>query len=225
MIEQIIVDEIYHTLRQKLVTLGYLPDIMDYDIMNSDTVIVNQQVLAYEAACKAIKDGPKGYCIDLISFSSNASKGEKKTPRIVIDVHQFLPGDIGNDTTVWYKKINNYYVRQRNSPLVSNLTFCIYAVAANSSQMVMLNHIIMNTIPALGYMKPTDSPDLLESNNFFVALRDKGHTPDLPAGIIERYFIYEIPDIQEIETITIPGNIVPISEIELILKTLEEDTP
>lgn len=223
MIEKIVTDEIYETLRQKLVLLGYLPDILTYDTMNNDVNIVESEMTRYDTDLKAIVTA-KGFAIDLKGFGSNLSKSEKAVPRIVIDIHQFLPGNLGNDTNIYYElHPDGYYIRKRDAPVLSNLIFCVYAVAKNQQQIILLNDIIINTIPFRGYMKRTNEAALRYSNNFFVQIKDKGHTPGLPEGILERYFIYEIPDLQEIRPIIITGdNIVPISEIDTEIKLEEE---
>lgn len=228
MIEEVITNTIFQTVREKIVAEGYLPNINDFDIMNADPVIVKQQVDLYKASLKEIADGPKKWAIELFNYTSNEAKGEKKTPRIVIDVHQFLPGKLGNDTSIRYEMTvlednSVVYLRKRDAPQLSDLTYCVYAVASNAAQMRMMNHIIMNSLPYKGYMKPEGEPELLQFGNFFNVLRDKGHTPELAEGLMERYYIYDIPDIQEVETITLSGDPIALMNEITLLSVLQDE--
>lgn len=222
MIERIISDDLYETLRQKLIISGYLPDITTIpNIMSNDVNEVEIAMEEYNAAIADIVDN-NGFCIELFGYTSNNTKGERKTPRIVIDLHQFLPSQIGNDTSASYEKIRGpegeHYHRVRKSSLLSDLTFAVYIVGNNSEQMMVMNKLVMETLPHRGYIKRPEDENLSHHNNYFVRLKDKGHTQGLPEGILERYFIYEMPEIDEMDKIYIPGNITPINEIDLEVK-------
>jgi hypothetical protein len=220
MLEKIVTDTIFETLREKLVDAAYLPEVTDIpNLESSDPDLAKVAIATYQTRLDAVVN-QKGFCIDLKPYGSNHDKGEKKVPRIVIDVHQFLPGTLGNDTIPNYElhESGTYYVRTKSFSLLSNLTFCVYAVGNTAEHMQTMNHLIMQALPYRGYMKPTTEEDLLPSNNFFTILRDKGHTPELPEGILERYYIYEIPDLEEVERIYLPGTIARISEITLNLE-------
>lgn len=226
MLEKIVTDTIFETIRELLVEKGYIPEVTDIpNIESSDPVLAKAAIDIYQTRMDAVI-AQKGFCIDLKPYGSNHDKGEKKVPRIVIDVHQFLPGTLGNDTTPNYElhESGTYYIRTRSYSLLSNLTFCVYAVGNTAEHMQTMNHLIMQALPYRGYMKPTTEDDLLPSNNFFTILRDKGHTPELPEGILERYYIYEIPDLEEIERVFIPGQVALIEEITLNIETQSSST-
>lgn len=219
-LEQDIVDMLFEVLRQKVVVEGYLPDIKLFpDTQSNDPDIVEP---AMELWMQAMKDiaADKGFCIDVQGFSSNQYKDDKKVARIVIDVHQFLPSELGNDTSVYYDKFTNpdgsiYYIRKRGVSLLSDLTYSIYALGVNANQVILMNKMIMEVMPHRGYLKPLAEPTLLSSGNFFVRLIDKGRTFELPKGIIERYFVYQMTDLQETGPDTIPGTVPGINDITI----------
>lgn len=222
MIEKIISDNIYQVLRNKLVAEGFLPDTsLLNDLLSSDVDLVKAAKESYKTLLVQIKSD-KGFTIGLYPYGSSQEKGEKKVPRIVIDIHNMLPSDVGNDPSQFYELITEpggvqHFIRKKSYNLLSNLTFCIYAVCNTAEQMFTLNKLILSALPHRDYMKPFSEEQLLPYNNFFTVLRDKGKTEDLNEGIMERYYIYEVMDLEEMESIIISGeNITPINEIALL---------
>lgn len=219
-IEKRITDMLFEVIRQKLVVEGWLPDITLFpDTQLDDPDLVEAAFDLFEAQMLTIAQ-TKGYCIDVLGFSSNQYKDEKKVCRIVIDVQQFLPSELGNETAPEYIPHENpdgsiYYTRMQGITSLSDLTFTVYAIGYRSEQMIIMNKLIMECLPRRGYLKPKEEPALLHSQNFFIRLTDKGRTPELPIGLIERYFVYQVMDCQETEGTILPGNISAIKDISL----------
>lgn len=212
-------DLIYETLRQKCVVEGYTPDIAQIpNIDSEDLDLADAAFEEYDTQLKAIA-ASKGFAIHVLGFSSNQYKDEKKVCRIVVDINQFLPSELGNDTTPTYKRHevedNIYYTKSISPTQLADLTFTIYAIGYRSEHIITMNKIIMSCLPKRGYIKPIDEQTLLPYNNFFVRLNDKGNTPYLPLGIMERYLIYQIMDVNEEEDTPIPGQTPAIKEINL----------
>lgn len=214
LIEQYIERTIYHAMREKLVVEGWLPDIMNYDVENPDPNIAKAAVDSYYAQMKTIANNKK-FAIEVFNFGSNQTKGMKKVPRIVIDTLQFLPGMIGNDTTPQYVKNEEtgYYTRETSESIRSDLNFNIYAVGNTSEQMRVMNNLIVSVFPKRGYIKTLDNSQLQLSGNFFVRMIDAQKDDDLPEGVMERIFRFEIPDLNEIDNQVLEGNISPMKEI------------
>lgn len=210
--EEIIQLTIYHALREKLVVEGWLPDIFDYDVENPDKGISQLAVKAYTDAMKAIA-ATKGYCIEIFPFSSNEAKGYKKVPRIVIDTLQFLPGFLGNDTQMTYERQGDYYVRVQSENLLSDLDFNVYIIGNTARQIRVMNDIVSQVLPKRGYIKRYNS-DFLKSGNYYIKLTDAQKSENLPEGIIERIFRYELPEVQDLPDTIFAGNISPIKTIE-----------
>ena len=100
--EEIVSLTIYNALRSTVVVKGYLPDIQDFDVDNEDINIAKAQSDLYLNAMKVIA-ADKGYCIEVLPYSSNQNKGYKKVPRIVVDIQSFLPGNIGTNPAGYYE--------------------------------------------------------------------------------------------------------------------------
>ena len=107
------------------------------------------------------------------------------------------------------------YVRKINNPVLSDLQFFVYAVANSVEQLYIMNEIIMSTLPYQGYIKKYNTEGLQPYNNLFVILNDKGVTRNNNEGVSERYFNYEIPDIQELPDVIAAIGISPIKEIKV----------
>lgn len=229
MIEKIISDTIFHSIREILIADGWYPDaksIPNYD--SNDINLAKAAKVTFENQKNNIVDN-KGFCIDLLGYSSNQYKDIKKVPRIVVDIHQFLPNDIGTDTKVYYEKAEiestEVYLRKRTNPLLSDLDFTIYIEGINSNQIIVMNEIVNRAIPYKGYIKPLNEESLLPYNNYFVHLIDKGRSSELLEGIMERFFSYRITDIMEIPENILSDYISKITEIDLETKTEEVPNP
>lgn len=220
LIEEQVTTMLFHILREKMVVSGWTPDIKLFPNIDSDDPDeVEAASDLYNAACASIKND-RGFCVEVIGFSSNQYKDDKKVARIVLDVQQFLPSDLGNDTTSYYEKVvvDNVerYIRKRGVSLLSDLSFSIYALGINAKQIMIMNNLIMEAIPTRGYLKNPELPGLSVSGNFFVRLTDKGRTAELPVGIIERYYMYQMTDIQETPPTTLPGYVPPMTSVDII---------
>lgn len=215
--EQLVTRSIFHSIRERLVSEGWLPDIMALDIDNPNDTNAQSAAkqMQWENQLKAIAQN-KGYVIELFNYGSNQTKGLKKVPRIVINNMSFLPSaEIGNDPSVFYEREGDYFTRKQSDNLLSDLTFVVYAVGNKDEQMYNMNAMILKSLPKMGYIKYYNE-DFLYSGNLFVKLTDKGETEDLPEGIMERYFVYQMKDLEEIEPTELENkNIVPIDDINL----------
>lgn len=213
--EDIVTKSIFHAVRERLVSEGYLFDLVaiDYDNPTDTPEETKLKTDEYEQGMKDIAN-TKGYAIELFSFSNSQTKGYKKVPRIVIDIQFIIPGNLGNEVAKYYEKTGNYYISKQSQPILSDLTFMVYAVGNSAKQMVVMNQLILQSLPTRGYIK-LYSEDFKFSQNLFVDLIDKGKTDGLQEGTIERWFKYQIPDITEIDERIISDNIAPINDINL----------
>jgi hypothetical protein len=215
-IEEIISKTIFKTLRQEVVSRGYLPNINNYDIDNTNDTLAKEAIQSYKQAQLAIRN-ERGFCIEIFPFSNNQSKGYKSVPRIVVDVLEFLPGKIGLDPRSFFEfnSLSNSYIRKKSSPLLSELNFMVYASGNSAEQVILMNDIIMTCLPMRGYIKKYDEETLKPSNNWFIVLEDKGKRDNLEEGITERFYRFLIEDINELPDIVLEDNIPSIIHIEL----------
>lgn len=215
--EQIVTRSVFESVRQRLVVNGWLPDITALDIDNvTDTPAQSQQKMQqWQQQLKAIETS-KGYAIELFNYGSNQAKGSKKVPRIVINNASFLPsGEIGNDPSVSYIKQGDYYIKEQAENVLSDLMIIIYAIGNTDEQMYNMNQLILKGLSRRGYLKKYDLDLPLFSGNFFSVLTDKGETEALEEGVMERYFVYSIKDLAEIEPELGDEQIAPINDINI----------
>lgn len=219
-LQELLERSIFHSIREITVAEGYLPDIKDYDIENTNLTEATLAKEQFELAKVNIVNN-MGFVVDIFSSGNNQAKGIKKVPRIVIDTVSYLPGIMGGDTTPVYTNINGVYVKTKNASVTSDLTFNVYVVSNTIKQARILNAIISRALPRRGYIKTYLNSTIEFSGNIFIKFMMHGDSNDLAEGIIESYFNYEAPDIFENLPETIPTivngqpfNIVPISEID-----------
>ena len=222
-LEELIELTVFELIRKKLVQLGWLPDINGYNI---ESLVDSVAIAAAESfrADKASIANSKGFCIEVFPFSSNQAKGFKKVPRIVIDSLQFLPSMLGNDTKAFYELSGEKYVLKQAESTLSDFSFNIYIVGNTAEQIRVMNHILMSVLPKRGYIKRYNE-DFKASGNFYVKLLDAQKSEDLPEGIIERVFRYEIPEVSELEpTIISSYDIAKIQSIQLLIETFDKNS-
>lgn len=220
-IEELLERSVFHLLRELVVAEGYLPNIRDYDIENTNLTIATTEQTRYDNQIISIAQS-MGFVIDIFGSSNNQVKDFKKAPRIVIDTVSFQPGSLGGDTTPIYVLTNGVYVKNNNPSLTSDFYYNIYVVAENIKQLRTLTAIVSAALPRRGYIKTYIDNTLQHSGNLFNYFVGSGDTSDAAEGLFEKYFNYTIPDIFEtlpkvIDT-TVGGkefDIVPINDIQL----------
>lgn len=202
---------IYESIRLEIVDKGYLPDIAD-DISFPKTAsgaLTEAGNTAWRTAQQAIKDDTtKGFTIELFNFSSAQAKGLKQVPRIVIIPLDFVPGTLGGDETRYHTKNQADWSVARRPPQTSDFTVQIALVGNSAKQMRILKGIIQLAMPRRGYVKVYDNPD----DVFLVLQQNFVNEPDNAEGVLEKLYLYEIPDLYE--TLNTPlGNVASIAEI------------
>lgn len=218
--EELVSNTLYHALRERFVLDGWTPDVLLIPGFDSnDPDVAAAAATEYETQLLAIQNA-KGFCVEVFGYSSNQYKDNKKIARVVLDVNQFIPSDIGNDTSVFYENISpsgspKTYQKRKAVSLISDLHFTVYAVGSNSKQIFTLNQAIIETLPHRGYIKKKGETGLLQTGNYFMHLLDKGNTGELPIGIMERFYMYVITDLEEIPSTTLPGTTPGVLDINL----------
>ena len=218
-LQELLERSIFHAIRELTVAEGYIPDINDFDVENVSAIVAEAERLSYEAAKVVIKDA-KGFVIDIFGSSNNQVKGWKKVPRIVIDTSNFQPGILGGDTTPLYENVAGVFVKTSNPSLSSDFFVNVYSVSGTMAQQRILTAIISQALPRRGYIKTYLDPIIQFSGNMFIKFVASGNSPDLPEGVIEKYFSYEAVDLFESLPTTIitkvAGDVVDIVPITVI---------
>lgn len=213
---------IFHALRKVVVDEGYLPDIENYDIENPNLTIAKAAQDEFIQDIEAIVSN-RGFAIEVFGYSSNQSRGTKKTPRIVVEVEAFYPGNLGLDTTNQYKydEINDTYITQKGPSIVSDQIINIHLVGYSTQQHRVLHAVMVKALPRRGYMKWYTEPQLKKHENLFIRYIGYNELNFPEIGVTEKIYRYELPDLHENlleELYTVP----PIKTINLDIMGIEE---
>lgn len=215
LLEEAVERTIYHSLREEIVKRGYLPDIYDYDIENTDLAIAKSENIRYNIDLKAIKVD-KGFAIEVFNYSNNQSYGDKEVPRIVIHTDSFIPGSLGLDPSRKYEKnVDGSFKVLKSVEMVSDFYFSLNLVANTVSSMRQLHDIMANVLPRRGYIKWYQDNGLRPYSNLLIQYLASADVSFLSEGIMEKVYKYMIPDVHEIDDKTIYDNIPAIINIQV----------
>ena len=133
--------------------------------------------------------------VQIFGTGSAESKGEKVTPRIVVENDTLFPGVIGlNDTSLELNEDNMYVPIQMPSKSLEQI-INIHICAGNQTDYRILQSIVYRALPLRGYIKTYLSETLLESGNIYLELVNAYDESDTLSGLIEKAFQYQIQDL------------------------------
>lgn len=220
-IEQALERTIFHLLRKKTVEFGYLPNIDDYDIENTNLNIAETETERFNNDLIAITNS-KGFSIEVFNYANNQYYGTKKPPRIVVETESLLQGQLGTDTTPQYKKnIDGSFIAKQSVSLLSDFYFNVHLIANNVNEIRVLHEIMVQCLPRRGYVPWYNQDGLLPSFNLLVRYLSMADYSWTAEGIIEKVYRYEIPDAHEVDDKIIIDNVSSIKQINVDIKTLD----
>lgn len=133
--------------------------------------------------------------VQIFGTGSAESKGEKVTPRIVVENDTLFPGVIGlNDTSLELNEDKMYVPIQMPSKSLEQI-INIHICAGNQTDYRILQSIVYRALPLRGYIKTYLSETLLESGNIYLELVNAYDESDTLSGLIEKAFQYQIQDL------------------------------
>ena len=205
-IQERVEKSIYTTIRNIVVSNGYIPDTHSY------TKTLAGQVL-YDAA-KAVCITNKGYAIEVFGMSAEKYKGEKESARIVLVFDEFLPGSIGAGDIYyeWVEETSKYVMSQR-PPMTAKYTFKVYLIAKEHKMIRTMIALLGQVMPDMGYIKTYDT-----STPLFVLNKGFSSLAYNHGEHIEKVYLYEIQDIYTSLPRVIDSNISKILSIDLGIK-------
>lgn len=211
---------VFERIRIGIVDAGYLPDVLNYDLTNQTD---RNQYKVDQAAIVA----NLGFSIDIYSRSGFKSKGIKKIPRIVIEWKRYVSGDIGADIAPFYVPANgdplspDSYLKKVMPHIASSSQFQIRIITNEAIQERVIIDILSNTLGRRG------SIPFYDESTDFIFIRQTGYmeNPEPAENTDEKIYMYEIPDIFEIDATILATGIVPITEIntEIQLKDINDN--
>ena len=203
---EIIERSIYDCILQTAVKLGLTLDPSSYYPITPETL---EQFKTDKAAISKY--------VTIFGAGNAESKGERVTPRIVIDNDTLFPGVVGFDTLELEKESDGYKMTQIPSKSLNHI-INIHICVNNQADYRILQTIISKSLPLRGYIKNYLHESLQESGNIYLELVNGYDNSDELTGIIEKVFQYELSDVVLLDSlITSEEVIIPlISDITLI---------
>ena len=214
-IQELIERTIFHSIRSQCIRKGFTPDLEEFDQ-------TEQGYKDYRQAYKVINE-TKGYSIEVFNSGAPADRVSKQVPRIVMSTQGFLPGSVGGDDSLQYKRgVTGDYYSYISPPMTSDLYMNIHIVSNNIEQHRVLTSIMALAVPRRGYIPtyPDGEDNLFVKHLSYVPVRQY-----TSPGMMETIYRYVCPDITEVEDIIISENISPLKEVELDISGSKYDLP
>lgn len=155
--------------------------------------------------------------IAIFGTGNNQSKGQKITPRIVVNARGFYPGAIGLPRQLVEKEEGIGYTATEVPYETIDQYIDIHLVANTQEHMRLLHQVLFNSIPQRGYIKPYNEPKFLYSGNIFLELVNFFDIPNLDIGILEKVYQFQVFDTLTFDK-PAEGDLIPITDITLLLE-------
>jgi hypothetical protein len=205
-VQETIERTIYDRIIKELIDKGYSPDIYNTTLFPvGPTGVAN-----FQTALLAIKN-TKGFAVEVFNHSSEFAKGTQKVPRIVIKSQNGIPGAIGGDPSTDYLDMGSYYQAQVLPPQTTDYFLDVRLIAATVAQDRILQAIVALALPKRGYIPIYND----STRNFFIRYINYYDDEDLPQGLLQKVYGYEIPDAWETEPQVLPDPIAKMTDITL----------
>jgi hypothetical protein len=170
--------------------------------------------------------------VGIFGFGNPNSKGQKITPRIVIELDAYYPGDIGIQQFMEDTNDNDEYAEYEYPPETKHTSFDIHLVANDSKELRLLHQIMYSALPSKGFIKPflqdtieeylNDNTKLDPTGNLFLEIGNFYDYTNEEKSIIEKIYVYNVKDGLLEEKID-DNNIAPITDISVLLNNQNSD--
>ena len=208
--QEIIERSIWSAINEVLINLDMAIDPNKYLPVSSEN-----QRLADEAISKLQR------YIPVYGSGNSQSKGQKVTPRIVINSRGFIPGSIGLPGVLMEKREGIGYTTTAQAFGTLDHMVDVHLVANNQQDIRLLTDVLFYSIPQIGYLKPYTSEEFLFSGNIFIQLVNFFDNPNTEYGIMEKVYQFNINDYVVYEKPASQTEVIPfITDIGLALSQL-----
>ena len=156
--------------------------------------------------------------IPIFGTGNNQSKGQKTTPRIVVNARGFYPGDIGLPKQLVEKQEGIGFVASEFPYEALDQYIDLHLVANNQDDLRLLHQIAFWSIPQRGYIKPYTSEEFLFSGNIFLEVVNFFDLPELDQGFIEKIYQFVVHDTLVPQKPDVTLDWVPITDIQALIQ-------
>lgn len=205
--QEIIERSVYSALLDVTTTLGYTLNPEDY------LPVSNANKQKYDADLAKLQK-----YIAIFGTGNAESKGQRVTPRIVVNARGFYPGTVGLPKILLEKQVGVGWTANQEPYETIDQYIDIHLVANNQDDMRLLHQILFWSIPQRGYIKPYTEPEFLFSGNIFIELINFFDQPTEAVGLMEKVYEFLVLDTMVGERTNIPTDLVPIQDISVLLE-------
>jgi len=222
-IQELIEKSIYSQIMGVSIANGYTPNL--FDTVTYPNTPTGQ--IALQSALDAIIVS-KGFTVEVLSNNAPQDKGYKKSPRIVIVSENFISGQIGAGI-VDYEEVTlpitgqKVYYKYLWPSTLSDFSFQVHIIANSVTQERVLNSIVANALPTLGYI-----PIYNGGGNFFIRNIGYSNLGNIIENLIEKVNKFTIEDVYLTEKVLLlNNNISPLKEskVDLELNSPSSNSP
>lgn len=168
--------------------------------------------------------------IPIFGVGNNQVKGAKTCPRITIELQGFYNGDIGVNKYIIGDKLENGNYQASEFPYeTKDITLDIHLVANTQQDMRLLHSIMYEALPSRGYVRPYyNDPEewgdgkVAPTGNLYIEIGNYYDHPDESHGLLEKVYQYICKDGILPEKLAGEGELVPITDISVLLGTVEK---
>ena len=155
--------------------------------------------------------------VTIFGTGSPESKGEKVTPRIVIENETLFPGSLGlNPSSLELNDEGEYNVVNYPSKTLEQIV-SIYLCSGKQSDHRILQSILSKALPIRGYIKNYLNESLQDGGNIYLELVNAYDISDNATGIIEKVIQYQVSDLVITDSVFTSEDTIPmISDITII---------
>lgn len=210
--QEVIERSIYQSILEKLISEGLSLDPSDYLPITAATA--EQYKLDREAIVQA-----KGFYVSLFGTGNSQSRGEKTTPRIVIDMGGFFPGELGLGENVIEKEDEEFVISETPFEAIDQI-IDVRLIYNNVSHGRLLHKVLHSSIPQRGYLKPYNLESKPFDGNIFIYVSNYFSSDDVDKGINEDVYQFMIKDTL-INDLTVKDTVPPMTDISVLIDDIE----
>lgn len=169
--------------------------------------------------------------IPIYGIGNNQVRGIKTCPRITLELQGFYNGDIGVNKYIIGDKLDNGNYQSSEFPYeTKDITLDIHLVSNTQSDMRLLHSIMYEALPSRGYIRPyfnnlTEWEDgrISPTGNLFIEIGNYYDNQDESHGLLEKVYQYTCKDGILPEKFTEDGELVPITDISVLMGLVEQN--
>lgn len=172
---------LYECLRLELVSLGYLPDIVQFNTEND-----------YLKAKKDIEDG-KGFVVELHGVGSTEVRDAVQVCNVTLDRKGIPAGSLGGGTFQYIPNSNGKFDKEQIPSMSSNVTYEVRVLSNSTKSERIITEMLLRVFGHRVYIPVLQQYNPDKKKNFL--LISQGSVNVTATNLLERVFTFVVPDV------------------------------